>query len=73
MRRSTSTSAPLCSPAFTMLTYKSENMRGCLAIASDKPRPSVTSCRNCLLTSDEMPFVSRYVMLVSAVAKGIPA
>ena len=37
MRRSTSTSAPLCSPAFTMLTYKSENTRGCWAIAVGQP------------------------------------
>ena len=73
MRRSTSTRAPLCSPARTMLMYKSEKTRGCLAMASDKLLPSDTSCRSWRLTSDGMPLVSRYVMLWSAVASGIPA
>ena len=72
MRRSTSTSEPLCSPARTMLTYKSEKMRGCFAIASDKPRPSVTSCFKSRLTSAGMPFDSRCVMLFSATVSGMP-
>ena len=72
MRRNTSTSAPLDSPARTMLTYKSEKMRGCLAIESDKLRPSITSCFSSLLTSAEMPLDSRCVMLLSATVSGIP-
>ena len=72
MRRSTSTSEPLCSPARTMLTYKSEKIRGCRAMASDKPRPSVTSCFKSRLTSAGMPLDSRCVMLFSATASGMP-
>ena len=72
MRRSTSTSEPLCSPARTMLMYRSEKMCGCFAIASDKPRPSVTSCFKSRLTSAGMPFDSRCVMLLSATVSGMP-
>jgi hypothetical protein len=55
-----------------MLIYKSEKITGCLAIASERLFPSCTSCRNCLLTSDEIPFVARCVMLLSATVSGIP-
>ncbi len=72
MRRSTATSAPLCSPARTMLTYKSVKICGCRAIASDSDRPSVTSCFNSRLTPAGMPFVSRCVMLFSATVNGMP-
>ena len=72
MRRSTSTSEPLYSPARTMLTYRSEKMRGCFAIASDRPRPSVTSCFKSRLTSAGMPLDSRCVMLFSATVSGMP-
>ncbi len=72
MRRSTSTSEPLDSPARTMLTYKSEKMRGCFAIASDKPLPSVTSCFRSRVISAGIPFDSRCVMLLSATVSGIP-
>ena len=72
MRRSTSTSEPLCSPARTMLIYKSEKIRGCRAIASDRLRPSVTSCFNSRLTSAGMPLDSRCVMLLSATVSGMP-
>ncbi len=55
-----------------MLTYRSENTRGCFAIASDRPLPSVTSCFNSRLTSAEMPFDSRCVMLFNANVSGMP-
>ena len=72
MRRSTSTNEPLCSPARTMLIYKSENTRGCLAMASDRLLPSVTSCFNSRLTSAGIPLDSRWVMLFNATVNGMP-
>src|ERR1041385_4143840 len=47
-------------------------MTGCLDIASDRLRPSITSCRNCLLTSVGMPFDSKCVMLCNATVSGMP-
>ena len=72
MRRKTSTSAPLDSPARTMFTYKSEKMRGCCAIASERLRPSMTSCLSWMLTSAGMPLDSRWVMLFNATVSGMP-
>ena len=72
MRRNTCTSEPLDSPAFTMLTYRSEKTRGCRAIASERPRPSVTSDFNSRLTSAGMPRLCKCVMLFSATVSGIP-
>jgi len=72
MRLSTSTSEPLCSPARTILTNRSEKMRGCRAIASDKLRPSLTSCFKSRLTSAGMPLDPKCVMLLSATVSGMP-
>src|SRR2546428_14089916 len=72
MRRKTSTSAPLDSPARTILMYKSEKTLGCWAIASERLLPSMTSWRNSLLTSEEMPLDSRWTMLLRETVNGMP-
>ena len=72
MRRSTCTSEPLCSPARTMLMYKSEKIFGCIAMASERLRPSVTCVLSSRLTSEGMPLLSRWVMLFSATVSGMP-
>ena len=72
MRRNTCTSDPLCSPARTMLIYRSEKMDGCFCMASERLRPSVTSVLRSLLTSEEMPLLSKCVMLFRATVRGMP-
>ena len=56
-----------------MFTYMSEKIVPCFAIASDSPFPSVTSCRNCRLTSPGIPFDCKCDMLCNAEVSGIPA
>ena len=55
-----------------MLTYKSEKIRGCLAIESDRLLPSITSWRSSLLTSAEIPLDSKWTMLLRATVRGMP-
>ena len=56
-----------------MFTHNSVNTSGCLAMALERLRPSMTSLRNWALTACEIPFEAIWLMLFKAMVSGMPA